>query len=179
MNSTPSPAEISLAEQSQAVVVQVESVAHRQRRITAQIAIAHPPELIWNVLTDYEALPEFLPNLAKSQRLEHPDGGIRLEQVGMQRFLRFNFRARVVLDLEEIFPQEIRFRMVEGDFRQFEGYWQLAPVINKTPTETNLCYSVLVAPPRTLPMQPIEQRLQQDLSLNLVAIERRVYEIVS
>lgn len=161
------------------MAVQVESVAPRQRRITAQIAIAHPPEPIWKVLTDYEALPEFLPNLAKSQRLEHPDGGIRLEQVGMQRLLRFNFRARVVLDLEETFPQEIRFRMVEGDFRQFEGCWQLAPVTDKPATATNLCYSVLVTPPRTLPVRPIEQRLQQDLFLNLVAIQRRVEEIVS
>ena len=109
------------------VVVKVEKIAERQRKISAKIQIPQPVERIWKVLTDYEALSEFIPNLAKSCLLEHPQGGIRLEQIGSQRLLKFNFSARVVLDLEECFPQEINFSMVEGDFKGFSGSWCLEP----------------------------------------------------
>ncbi|MCX7596427.1 MAG: cyclase, partial [Fischerella sp.] len=101
----------------QAVAVQIEKIADRQRQISATIQIPQPVAKVWEVLTNYEALADFIPNLANSRLLEHPNGGIRLEQIGSQRFLRLNFSARVVLDLEEYFPKEIIFQMVEGDFK--------------------------------------------------------------
>lgn len=155
------------------VEIETEAIGKRQRRLQARIAIAHSPEYIWQVLTDYETLPEFLPNLVTSKRLEHPEGGIRLEQVGKQRLMRVNFKARVVLDLVETFPQEIRFEMVEGDFKEFSGSWELQPL----ESQTQLCYKVLVFPPRTMPVGLIERRLSQDLSDNLVAIQQRVEEL--
>lgn len=160
--------------QLDAVEVRTEQVVGRQRRITGEISIAYPPETIWEILTDYEALPEFIPNLAKSQLLEHPGGGIRLEQVGTQSLLRVNFSARVVLDLEENFPRQICFEMVEGDFKDFAGFWQLEPLSGLDPPQTNLLYSVLVWPQRTMPVKMIEHSVCRDLSMNLVAIRQRV-----
>ena len=153
------------------VKIDIEEVAKRQRRITSQIAIAQPRDKVWQVLTDYESLPEFVPNLEKSQRLEHPEGDkIRLEQVGKQRLWKMNFSARVVLDLVEMPLERIDFEMVEGDFKGFSGYWLLADTENGT----QLSYSVFVWPPRTMPVSLIERRLSKDLSLNLVAIRQRV-----
>lgn len=153
------------------VKIEIEEVAKRQRRITSQIAIAQPRETVWQVLTDYESLPEFVPNLEKSQRLEHPEGDkVRLEQVGKQRLWKMNFSARVVLDLVEMPQERIDFEMVEGDFKGFSGYWRLDSVENTT----QLSYSVFVWPPRTMPVSLIERRLSKDLSLNLVAIRQRV-----
>ncbi len=165
---------VSLAE---AVEVQTEEIAQRQRQITAKIQIPYPVEQVWRVLTDYEALAEFIPNLAKSRRLKHPKGGIRLEQVGTQRLLRFNFSARVVLDLEEKFPHEIKFDMVEGDLKAYSGKWLLEPYAVCEHRGTNLCYTVHVWPRRTMPVAIIERRLSRDLQLNLLAIRQRVDEL--
>ncbi|MBN3894141.1 MAG: SRPBCC family protein [Nostoc sp. NOS(2021)] len=161
------------------VEVEIEKIAERQRRITAKVQIPHPVEQIWKVLTDYEALPDFLPNLAKSRLIEHPNGGIRLEQVGSQRLLNFNFWARVVLDLEECFPKEINFRMVEGDFKGFSGRWCLEPYSLGEYIGTNLCYTIQVWPKLTMPVGIIENRLSKDLQLNLLAIHQRVGELAS
>ncbi|NBD33859.1 MAG: cyclase [Cyanobacteria bacterium] len=164
-------AESELAAQLDAVKIETEEVAKRQRRITSQIAIAHPRESVWQVLTDYESLPQFIPSLEKSQRLAHPAGEkVRLEQVGKQKLLKMNFSARVVLDLEENQPERIDFEMVEGDFKAFSGYWLLEP----SAQATELIYSIFVWPPRTMPVSLIERRLSKDLSLNLVAIRQRV-----
>ncbi|MEH1864413.1 MAG: SRPBCC family protein [Nostoc sp.] len=161
------------------VEVQIQKIAERQRQISAKVQIPQPVEKIWKVLTDYEALPDFLPNLAKSRLIEHPNGGIRLEQVGSQRLLNFNFSARVVLDLEECFPKEINFRMVEGDFKGFSGSWCLEPCSLGEYVGTNLCYTIQVWPKLTMPVRIIENRLSKDLRLNLVAIHQRVEELAS
>ncbi|BAZ37969.1 hypothetical protein NIES4101_38980 [Calothrix sp. NIES-4101] len=162
------------APELQAVEVEIAKVAERQRRITARIKISRSPEIVWKVLTDYEALADFIPNLAKSSLLEHPKGGIRLEQIGSQRLLNFNFCARVVLDLEENFPQEITFQMVEGDLKEFSGSWQLQPCSVDNQSGTHLCYSIFVHPKRIMPIGVIERRLSTDLRVNMFAIQQRV-----
>ncbi len=161
------------------VEIEIHKIAERQRKISAKVQIPQPVEQIWKVLTDYEALPDFLPNLAKSRLIEHPNGGIRLEQVGSQRLLNFNFSARVVLDLEECFPKEINFRMVEGDFKGFSGSWYLEPYSLGKYVGTNLSYTIQVWPKLTMPVGIIENRLSKDLRLNLVAIHQRVEELAS
>jgi len=161
------------------VEIKIEKIAQRQRQISARIQIPQPVEHIWKVLTDYEALPDFLPNLAKSRLIEHPNGGIRLEQIGSQRLLNINFCARVVLDLEEYFPKEINFHMVEGDFKGFSGSWCLEPYSLGEYIGTNLCYTIQVWPKRTMPVAIIENRLSKDLRLNLLAIHQRVEHLAS
>ncbi|MCC5613485.1 SRPBCC family protein [Nostoc sp. CHAB 5836] len=161
------------------VEVKIEKIAERQRQISAKVQIPQSVEQIWRVLTDYEALPDFIPNLAKSRLIEHPSGGIRLEQVGSQRLLNFNFCARVVLDLEEYFPKEINFRMIEGDFKGFSGSWCLEPYSLGEYIGTNLCYTIQVWPKLTMPVGIIENRLSKDLRLNLRAIHQRVEELAS
>ncbi|AFZ31886.1 SRPBCC family protein [Gloeocapsa sp. BRSZ] len=163
----------------QTVEVQTERLAERYRRISARIHIPHAIEQVWQVLTDYETLADFIPNLARSQRLEHPKGGIRLEQVGTQRLLNFNFSARVILDLEEKFPQKIDFQMIEGDFKDFSGSWCLEPCFLAERAGTNLEYIVCVLPKRTMPVSIIERRLSKDMQTNLVAIRQRVTEVFS
>lgn len=158
------------------VVVEVEKIAERQRQITAKILIPQPVEKVWRILTDYEALADFIPNLSKSRRLEHPNGGIRLEQVGSQSLLNFKFCARVVLDLEEIFPNQIKFQMVEGDFKGFSGSWSLESYSCGTQQGTSLCYTIQIWPKLTMPISLIERRLNKDVQVNLLAIRQRTLE---
>ncbi|MEO3704231.1 SRPBCC family protein [Trichormus azollae] len=159
------------------VTIQVEKLSERQRQITAKVQIPYPVEKVWKILTDYEALTEFIPNLAKSSLLEHPNGGIRIEQIGYQRLLNFKFCAHVVLDLEEIFPKLINFQMVEGDFKGFSGFWCLEPYSLGEHQGTNLCYTIQVWTKLTMPISIIENRLSKDLQLNLLAIRQRASEL--
>ena len=158
----------------QAVIVDVEKITERQRQITAKIKIPHSVEKVWKVLTDYQSLAEFIPSLNSSRQLEHPSGGIRLEQIGSQRLMRMNFSARVVIDLEEFFPNAIKFQMVEGDFKDFSGSWNLDKCVLENKTGTLLCYTVKVWPKLTMPIRIIEPRLSQDIQSNLLAVHQRV-----
>lgn len=157
----------------QQVEVKTERAEGRQRQISASVQIPHSVEQVWQILTNYDRLAEFIPNLSTSQQIKHPAGGIRIEQVGTQNFLTFNFRARVVLDMVETFPERIDFQMIQGDFKQFSGSWQLEPIEMAGQPGTKLSYSILVLPPRAMPVALIERCLSSTLAVNLVAIRQR------
>jgi len=64
-----------------AVTLRTQKLEKRHRQIQAEIFLPFPPQQVWDVLIDYESLADFIPNLSKSERLAHPDSGIRLEQI--------------------------------------------------------------------------------------------------
>ncbi|MBI4782826.1 MAG: SRPBCC family protein [Oscillatoriophycideae cyanobacterium NC_groundwater_1537_Pr4_S-0.65um_50_18] len=169
----------SLSESAQGVEVQTVCAEGRQRQICAKIQIPYSIEQVWQILTDYDRLADFIPNLTKSCKIAHPQGGIRIEQVGTQSLLKLKFCARVVLDMVEQFPHQIDFCMIEGDFKQFSGSWTLQPVAALGAVETRaeawteLCYMIVVLPPRTMPIGMIEKRLKSGLVTNLSAIRDR------
>lgn len=157
------------------VNIQTEQLEGRQRRIIAQIQIPHTIDQVWGILTDYDHLADFIPNLAKSQQIEHPDGGIRLEQIGTESLLRVKVCLRVVLDMVEQFPHTLQFTMIEGDFRTFEGAWELEPLAGDR--GTCLRYVVTLLPPRSVPVRLIERNLRRNLTANLQAIRQRAEEL--
>ncbi|NEQ28298.1 MAG: cyclase [Microcoleus sp. SIO2G3] len=160
-----------IANSPSVTAIKTEQLAGRMRRISASIQVGQSIDRVWQILTDYEHLADFIPNLAKSRRLPHPDGGIRVEQIGAQNFLNFRFCARVVLDMIENFPNRLDFQMIEGDFKQFFGSWQLEEV--SAAGATQLTYSVTVLPPRTMPIALIERKLSSSMAVNLEAIRQR------
>ena len=159
------------------VTVTSEKLQGRQRRITAEIAIPQTIENVWRVLTDYEHLADFIPNLAKSRRLPDEDGKIRIEQIGSQCLFNLKFCARVVLQMQEQFPQCIGFEMVEGDFKGFNGAWKLAETSVEGEAGTVLTYELLVLPRLTMPIGLIEKRLRHDMAVNLSAIYQRTLAV--
>lgn len=154
----------------QKVSIKTEKLAPRQRQIVASVIIPCALEQVWQILTDYESLADFIPNLTSSRLLSRPDGGIRLEQIGAQCFLNFKFCARVILDMTEMFPREIGFSMVEGDFKKFIGRWSLKPARLGEQVATVLSYELIVQPPLAMPVQLIEHHICHNLTQNLLAI---------
>jgi ribosome-associated toxin RatA of RatAB toxin-antitoxin module len=161
------------------VEIEVERAEGRQRQISAKIQIPNSIEQVWQILTDYDRLADFIPSLTKSRRIDHPEGGIRIEQVGAENLFGLKFCARVVLDMVEKFPCQIDFEMVKGDFKIFAGSWQLEPIEIAGQMATTLRYTVCVLPPRTMPIGMIERRLSNSLAANLVAIQKRVDSLFS
>lgn len=161
------------------VCITTEKLEGRQRRLLAEIHIPFSLEQVWRVLTDYDHLADFVPNLATSQRMPHPSGGIRLEQIGTQCFLNVKVCARVVLDMVEAFPHELGFAMVEGDFRKFEGAWRLEAAEVEGVPGTRLSYDLTLLPPRAMPIGLIERHIRRDLLQNLNAIYERTAWVAS
>ena len=58
--------------------------------------------------------------------------------------------------------------MTQGDFRRFEGAWQ----VSGEPDGSRLLYELTVQGRPGMPIGLIEQRLREDLAANLRAVQR-------
>lgn len=152
------------------VDVTIQKLDGRKRCLEACIDIPHNCQSVWQVLTDYEGLANFIPNLAESCIVGQEDGCTLLRQVGTQKFSILKFSAAVTLKMDTVPTERIDFTMVEGDFVEFFGCWQLLDLGEAT----RLSYCITILPPRKMPIQIVQRRLRGDLASNLAAIQQEV-----
>ncbi|CAN6874233.1 unnamed protein product [Brassica oleracea] len=155
---------------------EVDVISWRERRIRGEIWVDSDSQSVWDVLTDYERLADFIPNLVSSGRIPCPHPGrIWLEQRGLQRALYWHIEARVVLDLRECPDspngRELHFSMVDGDFKKFEGKWSVKSGIRSVGAV--LSYEVNVIPRFNFPAIFLERIIRSDLPVNLRAVARQ------
>lgn len=162
----------------QQVEIKIDKLEGRERQVWAKIQILRPLESVWQVLTDYEAFPEFMPILSESRRLKTSDGSICLEQVRTKKFMGMSMSARSVFSIVEKYPHAIHYRLIEGDFQKFTSQWQLEALdsSDKNPG-INLVYTVSVLPKLIFPVALIEHVLSQDIPASLLAIRQRVEDL--
>ncbi|MGK7910237.1 MAG: SRPBCC family protein [Synechococcus sp.] len=152
------------------VEVTIQKLDGRKRCLEACIDIPYTCQSVWQVLTDYEGLAEFIPNLAESCIVGEEEGCTLLRQVGTQKFSFIKFSAAVTLKMDTVPTERIDFTMTEGDFIEFFGCWQLSDLGDTT----RLSYAITILPPRKMPIQIVQRRLKGDLASNLVAIQQEV-----
>ena len=139
------------------------------RRLAVQLRLALDPQWLWAVLTDYDSLSRFIPNLQTSRLLWRRGPVVGLEQEGAQSFMGLRFKARVQLELtEHLEERRLSFVMAKGDFRRFEGAWR----IGSEGGTTTLLYELTVQGCVGMPIGLIEQRLREDLAANLRAVQQ-------
>ncbi|XP_055817990.1 uncharacterized protein LOC129887062 isoform X1 [Solanum dulcamara] len=184
------------------VEIEIEKLGKNRRRIRSKIAVKASLQNVWKVITNYERLADFIPGLAVCQLLEKEPNFARLLQIGEQDLafgLKFNAKGVIDCyekDLEDL-PigqrRDIEFKMVEGDFKKFEGKWSIEQCCEnmqcKTgsdqeldssrgqPFHTTLSYIVNVEPKLWLPVRVIEGRLCKEIKINLRAVRDEAQKV--
>ncbi|MGE4582594.1 MAG: SRPBCC family protein, partial [Synechococcus sp.] len=147
----------------EAIQQTMERLPSGTRRLAAQLRCELPSTLLWDVLTDYEHLDQFIPNLSSSELVHREGDMVRLQQEGSQKLLGIRFSAQVLLELKEFRSEGVlSFSMLKGDFRRFEGSWK----IRDFPDGSSLLYELTVQGCLGMPIGLIEERLREDLSSN-------------
>ena len=142
------------------------------RRLAAQLTTSASFESLWNVLTDYDRLNLYIPNLLSSKKIYQKNNNVHLKQVGAQDFLGMKFSAEVTIDLfEDKELGVLKFSLIKGDFRKFEGSWKILNI--KNTSKNSLIYDLTVQGCQWMPIGMIEKRLKKDLSENLIAVDRQ------
>ena len=79
----------------------MEKLSGGTRRLAAQLTTSATFNSLWNVLTDYDRLNLYIPNLLSSRKIYKKNNNVHLKQVGAQDFLGMKFSAEVTIDLFE------------------------------------------------------------------------------
>ncbi len=149
----------------------MERLPNGTRRLAALLRTPISIESIWNVLTDYEHLSEFIPNLTSSEVVARDGNRIHLKQIGSQKLMGLRFSAQVQIELiENRNLGLLDFHLLKGDFRRFDGSWKIQEL--EDGNGTCLLYELTVQGCLGMPVALIEQRLREDLKTNLLAVEQ-------
>jgi ribosome-associated toxin RatA of RatAB toxin-antitoxin module len=93
--------------------------------VRARATVAATPALVWEVLTDYDRLAQFIPGILKSAVRQRAGNRVVVEQSGEARFLVFSFPIEVRLEVTEGPPDWIVSRAVGGNLRRMSGRYDI------------------------------------------------------
>ena len=101
----------------------------------------------WAVLTDFEHMAEFVPNLTSSQVTEHSDTVLKVEQKGLARYGIFSSHFESIREIHLVPMREIRAHGLGGNIQRMESLMQL----EAEEAGTRLTYHAEVLPGFWLP----------------------------
>jgi len=93
--------------------------------VSATAVMKVDPHVAWAVLSDYDHLAKFIPDM-KSSRVVSRDGNrLRVEQKGDVGFFFYKEPVSVLLEVHEEPPVRITARSIEGNVKQLETRYEL------------------------------------------------------
>jgi ribosome-associated toxin RatA of RatAB toxin-antitoxin module len=95
--------------------------------IVCRASLVAPIEVVWQTLTDYDRLHEFVPGMRRSRTVERRGAVAVIEQSGEARFLVFTFPIDVTLSSTERPPHSIEATMVKGNLKRLQGTYRIEP----------------------------------------------------
>ena len=95
-------------------------------RIEAQIEALGTQAQAWQLLTDFERLAEFMPNVDSSRVVSRTDSSVLVREVVTSQLVR-PWTFVFTLEYIPLEPSELRFHQVAGQLKGYEGVWRLEP----------------------------------------------------
>ena len=126
--------------------------------VSARFHVPEPPAVALAVLTDYENIPRFLPDVTSSVVRERSETRLVVEQEAVSRMMMFSKKVHLML---EIFEEAgaIRFRDRCGrSFEQYEGAWRVAA----SGTGSEITYELTAKPSFDVPEFILKRLLKRD-----------------
>lgn len=100
--------------------------------VTARFEVPQPPGVVLAVLSDYEQIPRFMPEVRRSVVRERQDEGMVVEQEAVSTFMMFRKTVHLLLEVTHI-ADTIRFvDRSARSFKRYEGAWRATPRGNGT-----------------------------------------------
>jgi carbon monoxide dehydrogenase subunit G len=138
--------------------------------VSARFHVAEPPAMVLAVLTDYDNIPRFLPDVTSSVVRERSETHVVVEQEAVSRMMMFSKKVHLLLDISEE-AGVIRFRDRCGrSFEQYDGAWR----VTARGTGSDVAYELTANPSFDVPEFLLKRLLKRD---SLRTIERLGTEI--
>jgi ribosome-associated toxin RatA of RatAB toxin-antitoxin module len=154
------------ADAPQIAVTETAGVYH----VTAAFTVPSSPAKVAAVLTDYERIPEFMPDVTTSQVLSRTAAGLVVEQHATATFMMFSKSVHLVLEVSE-HGDAIRFRDRCGkSFTTYQGEWRLI----ETTDGTAVLYALTANPSFDVPGFVLKRLLKRDAALMIDRLKAEI-----
>ena len=143
---------------------------HGVYTVRAAFEVPQPAEIAFAVLTDYEAIPRFMPNISSSVVLERENGRVVVEQQAVSRLMMFSKRLHLVLDIEEGAGTLTFSDRCRRSFARYEGEWRLSERNGRT----LIIYELLAQPTFDVPEFVLRRVLKRDSRELIARVKREI-----
>lgn len=126
------------------------------------------PQQTWAVLTDYDRLSAFVPDLLCSKLLSRCGDEAIIEQQGSVGFLFMRQAIHLVVRVTEHPFSTLEVALVEGDMRHYASRWELAPA--QPGAATLITYRGNMEPDFFVPLLLGRAMIQADVRKMLAAV---------
>jgi ribosome-associated toxin RatA of RatAB toxin-antitoxin module len=141
-------------------------------RVSAEFVVSESAATVVSVLTDFERIPRFMPDVNLSRIVERSDKGLVVEQEATAKFMMFSKKMHLVLDVNED-NGLIRFRDKCGrSFARYEGSW----IVTDEDSRAAVVYRLEAKPNFDVPAFVLKRLLKRDA---ITMIERLQAEIAA
>lgn len=138
--------------------------------VTASFAVSEPAQTVIAVLTDYDRIPKFMPDVQLSRVIERTPTGVVVEQKAVSRFMMFSKTVHLVLEVQEQ-GQSIRFRdRCRGSFTTYHGGW----TITQHDSMTVVDYQLTAKPSFEVPGFVLKRLLKRDSGVLIDRIKAEI-----
>jgi ribosome-associated toxin RatA of RatAB toxin-antitoxin module len=138
--------------------------------IQADMLVPADAKTAWQVLTDYNNLARFVPEMESSRVISKPGQPLRIEQQGKSGILSFLVPEYIVLQIEEKPVEHIRFKAIAGSVSSMRGEWRIVGAGNPV----RVIYTARIVP--LLPLPPLlgTAMIENDVESKLSAVRREI-----
>ena len=138
--------------------------------VSARFVVPQEPSVVRAVLTDYEQIPRFLPDVKTSIVRERTASHIVVEQEAVARMMMFSKRIHLMLDITQD-AATIRFRDRCGEnFVNYQGAWQLV----SRDGGTEVIYTLTAQPSFDVPEFILKRLLKRDAGRMIEGLAREM-----
>jgi carbon monoxide dehydrogenase subunit G len=93
--------------------------------VSASAVMRVDQRIAWAVLSDYDHLANFIPDVKSSRVVSRNGNKVRVEQIGEVGFIFYKQAVTVILEVDEEPLRRITARGVEGNVKGLESYYEL------------------------------------------------------
>jgi len=138
--------------------------------VSASFAVEQPTSVVRAVLTDYEQIPRFMPDVRTSIVRERGSGWVLVEQEAESRLLVFTRRIHLRLRIDEqsdalLFRDECR-----QSFKRYDGAWRLSVEEG----HTIISYELTAEPAFDVPRSILKRLLRRDSGRMIASLQREI-----
>lgn len=156
-------------------VNRVDAETRHMYEVDATATVAAPLPKVWRILTGYERMSEFVPDLESCKVLSRNGNEVIIEQFGVARFLFMSKAIHLIVRATEQPMSSIDISLISGDMKHYESKWELIPVPETGGTK--IVYSGRLLPnfyvPGILGANMIRSDIEHMMSAVVARIERR------
>jgi ribosome-associated toxin RatA of RatAB toxin-antitoxin module len=149
----------------------VEAGGEQVFEVVANGTVKTAPAAVWKVLTDYERMPEFVPDLKKTKIVSRSGNRIILEQAGVARFMFFSRPINLVVQAYEEPMSSIDITLVTGDMKVYVCRWAITPTADGG---TRVDYAGRMVPKFYVPSMLGSNLLRTDIERMMQAVLDRL-----